>query len=184
MDTTAAAAGATAAAININGPAGLTTLGLSFLKVASNNSTNGILVQDTNGSFTVTGTGSTDGSGGTISNITNRGAGFISATTISLSNMTFTNAGTANGADPTLSGSTCGDLFVGGNASCDAGIHLQSTTGVTLTNVDISGGNQEGINGNNVTNFSLSNSTVNNVGDQVRRRWSQVSEHAWHQLDY
>ena len=65
VDTTAAAAGATAAAININGPAGLTTLGLSFLKVASNNSTNGILVQDTNGSFTVTGTGSTDGSGGT-----------------------------------------------------------------------------------------------------------------------
>ena len=82
--------------------------------------------------------------------------------------MTFTNAGTANGADPTLSGSVCGDLFVGGNAGCNAAIHLQSTTGVTLTNVDISGGNQEGINGNNVTNFSLSNSTVNNVGDQVR----------------
>src|SRR5262249_41476899 len=64
--------------------------------------------------------------------------------------------------------STCGDLQVGGNTGCNGAIHLQSTTGVTLTNVDISGGSQEGINGNNVTDFSLSNSTVSNVGNEVR----------------
>src|SRR5262249_4894345 len=56
VDTTAAAAGATAVAINIDGPAGLTTLGLNFTKVSANNSTQGISVQDTDGSFTITGT--------------------------------------------------------------------------------------------------------------------------------
>jgi hypothetical protein len=170
IDTTAASAGATAAAINIDGPAGLTTLGINMTKVSANNSTYGIQVQDTNGTFTITGTSTTDGTGGTISNITNRGASFINAAGISLSNMTFTNVGTANGADPINSGSTCGDLGPagGGNTGCNAGIHLDTVNGVTLTNVDMNGGKQEGINGNSVTNFVLANSNVLNFGDQVR----------------
>ncbi|PWT91084.1 MAG: hypothetical protein C5B55_08670, partial [Blastocatellia bacterium] len=63
-----------ATAINIDGPVGLTTLGMTFTRVDSAGGTaNGILLQDTNGSFTVNGDGSNtsqggNGSGGTISN--------------------------------------------------------------------------------------------------------------------
>ncbi|HEX8160827.1 MAG TPA: Ig-like domain-containing protein [Pyrinomonadaceae bacterium] len=170
IDTTAAAAGATAAAVNIDGPAGLTAVNITLLKVSANNSTEGIHVQDSTGSFTVTGTSTTDGTGGTISNITNRGVSVINGPTISLSNMTLTNVGTANGADPTLSASTCGDVGPagGGTTGCNAGIHLDTVTGVTLTNIDMNGGNQVGISGNSVTNFVLSNSNVLNFGNEVR----------------
>ena len=61
-------------AINIDGPAGLTTLGMTLTRVDSAGGTaNGISIQDTNGSFTVNGDGSNtavggNGTGGTISN--------------------------------------------------------------------------------------------------------------------
>jgi hypothetical protein len=81
--------------------------------------------------------------------------------------MTFTNVGTTNGADPTISDGACGGLRAGTNTSCNAGIHMQGVTDVVLNNVDMDGGNQIGINGNNVTNFSLANSVIQNFGDQV-----------------
>jgi hypothetical protein len=139
-----------------------------FQSISANGGTNGISLTNTTGSFTVTGTGTTTGSGGTIQNITARGASFISAQNISLSNMNFTTVGTTNGADPTVGTSTCGDHVTGTNTGCNAGINLQNVTGVTLTNVQMNGGSQEGINGNNVTNFILANSSVRNFGDQMR----------------
>jgi hypothetical protein len=63
-----------ATAINIDGPAGLTTLGMTLTSVTSAGGTaDGISIQDTNGSFTVNGDGSNtsaggNGTGGTISN--------------------------------------------------------------------------------------------------------------------
>jgi uncharacterized repeat protein (TIGR01451 family) len=55
-----------ATAINIDGPAGLTSLGMSLTTVnSSGGNSDGISIQDTNGSFTVVGTG-TAASGGTI----------------------------------------------------------------------------------------------------------------------
>ena len=119
-----------------------------------------------------------DGSGGTIQNISGRGASFISANNISLSNMTFTLVGTTNGADPNVATSGCGDLVSGNNLSCNAGIHVQTVTGATFTNVDMnnnSGGNssgQIGINGDNVTNFVLSNSNVLNFGNECPVKYS------------
>lgn len=155
-----------------------TTIGgnkLEFRSISANGGTNGIILNNTGaGGLTVTGTGTTDGSGGTIQNISTRGASFISANNISLSNMTFTLVGTTNGADPTVATSGCGDLVSGNNLSCNAGIHLQSVTSATFTNVDMnnnSGGNssgQIGINGDNVTNFVLANSNVLNFGNETR----------------
>lgn len=142
---------------------------LNFRSITSNGATRAISLNATGsaGGLTITGTGTTDGSGGTIQNITVRGAEFINASQITLSNMTFTNVGTTNGADPTVSTGTCGGLRAGTNTGCNAGIHMQGTSDVVLTNVDMNGGNQIGINGNAVTNFSLSNSTIQNFGDQV-----------------
>jgi uncharacterized repeat protein (TIGR01451 family) len=73
-------------------------INITMTSVAANGAANGILIQDTTGSFTVTGSGSTDGSGGTIASITHRGGSFINASSISLSNMTFSNASTSNAA--------------------------------------------------------------------------------------
>jgi uncharacterized repeat protein (TIGR01451 family) len=101
--------------------------------------------------------GSTDGSGGIISTITNRGASFINTTGISLSNMTFSNASTSNG-------STCTGLD---NSGCNAAIHLESSTNIDLTNVDISTSAQQGINGLDVTDFTLADSTVTGCGNEV-----------------
>jgi uncharacterized repeat protein (TIGR01451 family) len=106
--------------VDIDGTSSL-ALNVTLDSISASSAANGILVQDTSGSFTVTGSGSTDGSGGIISTITNRGASFINTTGISLSNMTF----------------------------------------------DISTSAQQGINGLNVTNFTLADSTVTGCGNEV-----------------
>lgn len=175
INTTAAVAGTNAPAINIDGPAGLTTLNIILTRVSANNSTNGLLVQDTDGSLTVNGIGTTAGSGGTISNITNRGASLVNATNVTLKNMNLTNVGTVNGADPSNPLSTCGGLEngLGGNAGCNAGIHIVNVTGVSLDRVVLNGGVQQGINGNNVTNFTLTNSSVLNFGNETREQGIQ-----------
>ena len=140
--------------------------GLTFRSISANGAPNGIVLNTTgttagtHGGLTVTGTGTTDGSGGAIQNITNRGGSFISTRDISLSNMTFTNVGTVNGADPTNPTGTWGGLQSGTNTACNAGLHADAVTNLTLTNVDLSGGLQQGINGNNLTNFNFSNSNV------------------------
>jgi len=119
--------------------------GLTFRRISANGAPNGIVLNATGttagtyGGLTVTGTGTTDGSGGTIQNITNRGGSFISARDTSLSNMTFTNVGTVKGADPTNPTGTCGGLQSGTNTACNAGLHADAVTNLTLTNVDLSG---------------------------------------------
>jgi hypothetical protein len=120
--------------------AGAPTIGLdvTFDSISASGTNVGINLADTTGSFTVTGTSSTDGSGGTISSITDRGASFVNAQGINLS-----------------------------NAGCNAAIHLQDVNGVVLTNVDINTSAQQGINGLNVTDFNLVNSTATACGNEV-----------------
>ena len=173
--TTNGAAGGNNVAVEIAGAsaAARTPISLVFNTVSANNALNGIVLLNTSdggSAFRTLGTGSTDGSGGVITNITNRGASFVNADDIALNNMTFTTVGTANGADPTSAASTCGDLGPanGGNAGCNAGVHFDNVIGASLTNIDLNGGNQVGINGTSVTNFTLTNSNVLNFGDQVR----------------
>lgn len=133
-------------------------INITLDSVTASNAVYGILIQDTTGSFTVTGMGSVDGSGGTISNITNRGASFINAENIDLNNVAFSNAPMANAA------SLCDGLV---NSGCNAAIHLENSTGINLTNVDITNSAQQGINGLTVTDFSLTNSTITQCGDAI-----------------
>src|SRR5262249_46361971 len=83
----------TATAIDINGPAGLTTLGISLTSVTSAGGTaDGISIQDTNGSFTVNGDGANtsvggNSSGGTISGKSGSDASTTSGIGVYLSNV-------------------------------------------------------------------------------------------------
>ncbi|MCG8406617.1 MAG: hypothetical protein MI923_15590, partial [Phycisphaerales bacterium] len=134
--------------------------GVTFQSISSDGGSNlGIALFNTgSGNFTVAGTGA-DGSGGTIQNKTGNGASFINAANISLSDMNFTDCATANGPGP------CG-TNVTGNTGCNAAIFLQNVTGVMLDNINTLRG-QYGINGNNVTTFSLIDSNIASHGDEV-----------------
>lgn len=136
--------------------------GMAFKSISSNGAVNGIALNNTgsSGGLTVAGSGTTAGSGGTIQNTTNRGASFISASNITLKNMNFTNAGNTD-LDANNSGLSTGD-----NLASNAAIHLQSVSTVTLDNLSISGGAEQGINGNTVSNFTLSNSSIVNAGNE------------------
>ncbi|MER9439487.1 inverse autotransporter beta domain-containing protein [Mesorhizobium sp. M0618] len=134
--------------------------GLNFQSISANGGTNGIVLNTTgSGGLTVTGVGTTAGSGGTIQNTTGRGASFISASNITLKNMNFTNAGTTD-LDADNSGLSTGD-----NLATNAAIHLQNVSTATLDRIAISGGAEQGINGNTVSNFTLSNSSISNAGN-------------------
>ena len=136
-------------------------LDVQFKSITANSSnaasvSKGISVNSSTGSFQVLGTSTTVGSGGTISSITTRGAEFISCTNVTLKNMNFTNANTST--------ATCATPAVD-NSGCNAVLHFKTVTGVTLDNIDITGtSNSMGINLNNVSGFSLANSTVINAG--------------------
>ena len=73
--------------------------------------------------------------------------------------MNFTNAGTTD------LDATNGGLSTGDNLDTNAAIHLVTVTTATLDNLNITGGAEQGINGNGVSSFSLLNSTVTNVGN-------------------
>lgn len=155
-----------AIAVEITRASGFTPLVVSLTTVSSDGGANGIKLSSVNGSFTVTGTGTTAGSGGTIQNKTGNGVDARSASNITLTNMNLPN----NAQTQTVSGvsNQCGgDLRGGNNLSCVAGIYLQGVVGVTLTNVSVTGSKQMGVNGNNVTTFTMSNSTITGNGDEV-----------------
>ena len=98
-------------------------------------------------------------SGGTIQNITNRGASFINAVNVSLTDMNFTNANTTDGGKS--------DGVIGSNTDENAAINLQNVTQVDLTDLVIDGTAQHGINGSNVTDLDITNTTIQNTGDEV-----------------
>jgi hypothetical protein len=150
----------TGTALNVSG----TTIGatrLTFRSISASGGSNGIVLNSTgsSGGLTVTGVGTTAGSGGTITNTTTRGASFISASNITLQNMNFTNAATVDG-DADNSGLTVGDNLV-----TNASIHLQNATAVAFDRLNITGSVEQGINGHNVNGFTLSNSTLANLGN-------------------
>jgi hypothetical protein len=133
---------------------------VTFRSIAANGSVNGIVLNATGaGAFSVVGVGTTAGSGGTIQNTTNRGASFISANNITLKNMNFTNTATVD-----LVPANAG-LSTGNNLTDNAAIHLQTVTGVTLDRIAINGSSEQGINGNTVNNFALSNGTIQSTGN-------------------
>jgi hypothetical protein len=138
--------------------------GLTFQSISSNGGTNGIVLNatgttaGTHGGLSVTGTGTTAGSGGTIQN-TVQGALFTSMRDLSLKNMNFTNANTADG--------TCTNVDAAAfNNACQAAINMDTVTTATFDNLSMNGGTQVGINGRTVSTLSILNSTVQNFGDE------------------
>ena len=154
-DNTLASVGASALVVDA------TTIGadrLTFRSISATGAANGIRLDSTgsSGGLTVTGTGTTDGSGGTIASSTVRGGAFLSTRSLDLANMTFTDNG------PGASGCT-----KGANTGCHAGVHVEGSIDVVLTNVDISGGGQVGLNGNGVSGLTVSGGTIAGVGSGV-----------------
>ncbi|SFC55390.1 beta strand repeat-containing protein, partial [Flavobacterium phragmitis] len=143
-------------AVNITGTG---TIDCIFTSISANgNSTKGISVNSP-GSFQITGSGTTAGSGGTIQNIQQRGAEFISCTNVTLKNMNFINS--SNSAVNTSVPNPQNN-----NTDSYAALHFKTISGgVTLDNIAVSGTtNSMGINLNDVTNFVLSNSTITGCG--------------------
>ena len=133
-----------------------------FHKITSTGGDRGIFVSATSGgTFKINGTASTAGSGGVITSASKQGARFLNATGIDLNWMTFTNNGTNQ--------ATCTDVgaISTNNTDCGAAIDLQTVTTVSIKDSTITGGTQQGINGNDVTTLTMTNVPISNVGDAV-----------------
>jgi hypothetical protein len=118
------------------------------------------------GTLIVTGTGVTAGSGGTIRRASQHGLRAVAVNNLSLTNMNFT----ANGLSQSVAGSaaTCGgDLRAGNNLNCVANIHIQNATTATFNRLSVTNSGQMGINGNNVSGVSISNSTITGNGTEA-----------------
>ncbi len=152
----------TGTALNVSstdiGASGLTFRSISA-GTASFSPANGIVLSNTGNlaGLTVSGNGAA-GSGGTIQNTTGSGVQATGTRDLSLSWMNLTNATTTDGG---VAGGSCSNDNV---STCNGAIDLMNATGVTLNRLAISGSAEQGIVGSNVTNFSLSNSTIQNAG--------------------
>jgi hypothetical protein len=164
-------------AINIDGPVGLTTLGMTLTAVLStSSSTNGITIQDTNGTFTVAGSAGTctlatqTCTGGSIQSATAAGILLNNASGVSLSFMKVQNSGTdgismTGGNNFTLNNSIVTDTA---GATQQDGIEFDNVTGtITLSSIAVSGSPHDNIdfdnNNTNLTAFNLTNSTIQNT---------------------
>ncbi|SEJ01519.1 Por secretion system C-terminal sorting domain-containing protein [Dyadobacter sp. SG02] len=134
----------------------------SFVSVSSSGTAKGIAISGTTGTFQITGTGTTGGSGGTIQNISARGIELSGVAGVTIKNMNLNNANTAEG---TLPASQV-------NTGANAAIYALNVNGLTLDRVVISGTIvQEGINMNGVKDFTFTNGSVassGSVGDPVQ----------------
>ncbi|MCB0242301.1 MAG: hypothetical protein KDI12_02755, partial [Anaerolineae bacterium] len=135
--------------------------GLTFQSINSNGGVNGIVLNNTgtSGGLTVTGVGTTAGSGGTIQNKTGDGIRLESTQNHMLNHMNLTSTASNNGPGP------CGN-DVTGNTGCNAAINMLAVANVTLTGINISGGQQYGINGNGVSGINFTGLTVSGSGNE------------------
>ena len=142
--------------IEITRASSTTPLAMVLTSVSASGSSNGIILSRTSGSFAVNGTGTTDGSGGTIQNMSARGVSCFTASGITLKNMIFTSANTSDGA---------GTCTASDNSGCNAAIYLNTVTNAVLDNVDIGATAQNGINITETSGFQLLNSTLTQNGN-------------------
>ena len=174
-NTIGATNAATTQAVNITCTIG--SGGVVFKSVSQNGGAKAITVNGagTLGTFSITGTGTTAGSGGTIQNTTGRGAEFISfnkasGNSVVLANMTFNNNVSA-ATSPTATSGTCGTHAGGGNAStCQSVLFFSNVTGIDVTNTTIDGTTKSsqgnGIVGNDIKNLSLTQVSVQKAGNE------------------
>jgi len=127
--------------------------------VSASNAAVGIKLTATTGSFQVTGTGTTDGSGGTLSTISGYGMELRNVTNITLKNMNLSSINTTS--DGGYSGSCDQDNV----AACYAAVYMNVANTVTLDNIDIGNTAEHGIMGLSVSNLSINNCTSINNGN-------------------
>ncbi|MEM9291943.1 MAG: tandem-95 repeat protein [Acidobacteriota bacterium] len=141
--------------------AAITANDLTFRSLSSSGAIEGVVIENTGtqGGLTVTGTGAA-GTGGTIQNITNNGIRLQQAESISLAYMNLTNANTSDAGGAGV----CDGIT---NAACRAALKMQQVSDVVVDNFAINGTAEVGINGFQVTNFDLSNTTVQNAGNAL-----------------
>jgi uncharacterized repeat protein (TIGR01451 family) len=145
--------GDNAAAVDISGSA----LNVSLISVSSNLGSSGLRLANTTGSFSVNGNGSTLASGGTIQNKSADGVWLNNAANVTLKYLNINQTATSNGG-------TCNGTD---NSGCHAAVNAQSSANLVLDHVQVNGSAQEGINAYNVNGLTLSNSSVQDAGDQV-----------------
>ena len=138
--------------------------GLTFQSISSGSSAAGTqpvtgISLNTTGSFglTVTGTGTTAGSGGILQNITNRGIEIINASNVSFSNMNLNSANTADAGN-------VGVCDENNNIGCYGAVYLKDAAIVSLTNLNINATAEQGINANNVSALTIDKCTSINNG--------------------
>jgi hypothetical protein len=139
-----------------------------FTAINSNGAVEGVSVNGATGSFTVNGSGTTDGSGGTIQNGSGRGVEFISSNNITLRNMNLDNNATG-GSDANCGdalGATTNASFIT-NATCEANLHLQTVTTVTLNNLNVTDSDAHGISGIAVNGLTMTDMLVELNGNEV-----------------
>jgi Bacterial Ig domain/Calx-beta domain/Matrixin len=176
-NTIGATNAATTTAVTITN-ATIGSSGVTFKSISETGGSKAVTINNagTAGTFTVTGTGTTAGSGGTIQNTTGRSVEVItfnkaSGNSVVLNNMTFNNNVTTN-TSPTATSGTCGSHAGGGDAStCGAVLFFNSVTGISLTNTTIDGTTNSslanGIVGNNVINMTLTQVSVKKAGNDL-----------------
>ena len=104
--------------------------GITLLSVSASGADTGITLNNTGtGDFTVTGVGTTDGSGGTLQNLNDHGIELIDAQDVSISNMNLTNAATTQEVAPNTP--TCTNLSNGDNLGCNAPVYMVNASNVT-----------------------------------------------------
>ena len=135
-----------AVAVQITRAAGTTPLAISQTSVSANGGTNGIVLTNTSGSFTVAGDGSLarNGSGGTITAVLDDGIALTNASNVTLQSMNLTNNGDTA---PTLTdaSSLTGDHTVqisGGSGVVLSGVLIQNPTGSGIVALNLSGTNR------------------------------------------
>jgi len=132
--------------------------GLNFLSISASGDTRGIVLNTTGNAagLTITGTGATDGSGGTIQNTGARGLELINTAQVNIANLNLTNAN--NSAD------TAGnDLVLTG---ANGAIYMNGVSTAVFENINITGTTLDnGITGTNVSNFQLNNSVIDSAGN-------------------
>ena len=135
-------------AIIIDGNPSL-TLNVTLNSVSTNGGTNGIDMDDVTGSFSITGTGTTDGSGGTIQNHSDDGINITNATNLTFSNLNVT---------------------LNGNAVNEHGIELTQVTGIVdFNNVDVSFSAEKNV------EIENTNGSLTFTADDCRFRDTQTS---------
>jgi uncharacterized repeat protein (TIGR01451 family) len=138
--------------------------GITFLSISASATDVGIRLNNTGaGDFNVTGSGTTDGSGGTLQNLNDHGIELINTQDVTISNIDLTDAALTQEVAPNTA--TCTNLSNGTNTGCNAPVHMVDASNISFTNLTIDGSVQHGVNGNNVNGLSISNTDVINIGD-------------------